>query len=135
MAGNEGGVHVILRSKYIRALFFHCSSNKLNLVVSNANQVQEIRYTIATIKDTMDFFRETTTQRNYAPKILKSAYQLHSVVTKPLFIVALITIAKYSAVLEPVVNTLQAKSMDLIVLGEHITGILDVLKKDSKDAD
>nr|CAI5820596.1 unnamed protein product [Callosobruchus analis] len=49
---------------------------------------------------------------NYATR--KSAYQLHSAVTKPVFIVSLQTIAKYSAVIEPVVNALQAKSIDMI---------------------
>ncbi|KAG5900288.1 hypothetical protein JTB14_000815 [Gonioctena quinquepunctata] len=73
------------------------------------------------------------TEGNYATR--KSAYQLHSAVTKPLFIISFITIAKYSSVLEPVVNALQAKTVDLIGVGEHITGILDVLKQDRKDAD
>ncbi|KAJ8917910.1 hypothetical protein NQ315_002603 [Exocentrus adspersus] len=45
MAGKEGGVQAILRKKYTRALFFHCSSHKLNLVVNDANNVPEIRNT------------------------------------------------------------------------------------------
>ncbi|KAJ8873880.1 hypothetical protein PR048_024716 [Dryococelus australis] len=57
----------------------------------------------------------------------KFAYQLHSAVLKPLFIVALITIANYSAVLEPVVNALQAKSMNLIADSDRITD--EILKK------
>ncbi|KAG5866761.1 hypothetical protein JTB14_005277 [Gonioctena quinquepunctata] len=167
MAGKDGGVQAILRNKYSRALYFHCSSHKLNLVVNDANKVPEIRNTIATIKDTINFFRESTVRRNCAPNLSrmcetrwsekyksirkfsqnfpelvkaleklctegnyatrKSAYQLHSAVTKPLFIISFITIAKYSLVLEPVVNALQAKTVDLIGVGEHITGILDVL--------
>ncbi|GBP44582.1 52 kDa repressor of the inhibitor of the protein kinase [Eumeta japonica] len=157
MAGKEGGVQAILRKKYPRALYFHCSSPKLNLVVNDANAVPEIRNTVATVKDVITFFRESTTCRNYAPNISrlcetrwsekyksirkfsqhfpevvksletlsvegnyatrKSAYQLHSAVTKPVFIVALQTIAKYSAVLEPVVNGLKAKSIDMISVG------------------
>ncbi|KAJ8890378.1 hypothetical protein PR048_009886 [Dryococelus australis] len=66
---------------------------------------------------------------NYATR--KYAYHLNPVVTKLLLIVALIT----TAVLESVVNVLQAKSMDLIAVGEHVIGILDVIKKDRKDAD
>lgn len=175
MAGKEGGVQAILRKKYTRALFFHCSNHKINLVVNDANNVPEIRNTIATVKDTINFFRESTARRNLAPNLSrmcetrwsekyksirifaqhfselvnaleklsiegnyatrKSAYQLHSAVTISSFIVALTTIAKYSAVLEPVVNALQAKSMDLVKVGEHINGIIDILKKDREDAD
>ncbi|RVE42608.1 hypothetical protein evm_012749 [Chilo suppressalis] len=70
---------------------------------------------------------------NYATR--KSAYQLHSAVTKPVFIVALQTIAKYSAVLEPVVNALQAKSIDMISVGEHIKNIKDILRNDREFPD
>nr|CAI5840178.1 unnamed protein product [Callosobruchus analis] len=153
MAGKEGGVQAILRKKYPRALYFHCSSHKLNLVVNDANAVPEIRNTVATVKDVITFSEnrlhvETTLQTyhdyvrrdgpkninqseklvksletlsvegNYATR--KSAYQLHSAVTKPVFIVSLQTIAKYSAVIEPVVNALQAKSIDMISVGKHI---------------
>ncbi|CAH0551331.1 unnamed protein product [Brassicogethes aeneus] len=70
---------------------------------------------------------------NYATR--KSAYQLYSAVTKSSLIVALTVIAKYSALLEPVVNALQAKTMDLIKLQEHLNVILNVLKKNRDDAD
>lgn len=36
---------------------------------------------------------------------------------------------KYSTVLEPVVNALQAKSVDLVKVGEHINGIIDIYSK------
>ncbi|CAH0405412.1 unnamed protein product [Chilo suppressalis] len=65
MAGKEGGVQAILRKKY-PALYFYCSSHKLNLVVNDANAVPEIRNTVATVKDVITFFRESTTRRNYA---------------------------------------------------------------------
>ncbi|XP_056635969.1 52 kDa repressor of the inhibitor of the protein kinase-like [Diorhabda sublineata] len=155
IAGKEGGIQAILRKKYPRALYFNCSSHKLNLVVSDANAVPEISNTVAIVKDVITFFRVSSTHRNYAPNLSrlcktrwseninqsetfpelvksleklsvegnyatrKSAYQLHSAVTKPVFIVALQTIAKYLAVLEPVVNALQAKSIDMISLGAH----------------
>nr|CAI5829484.1 unnamed protein product [Callosobruchus analis] len=175
MAGKEGGVQAILRKKYPRALYFHCSSHKLNLVVNDANAVPEIRNTVATVKDVITFFRESTTRRNYAPNLSrlcetrwsekyksirkfsqhfselvksletlsvegnyatrKSAYQLHSAVTKPVFIVSLQTIAKYSAVIEPVVNALQAKSIDMISVGKHIRNIKDILRNDREFPD
>nr|CAI5832722.1 unnamed protein product [Callosobruchus analis] len=175
MAGKEGGVQAILRKKYPRALYFHCSSHKLNLVVNDANAVPEIRNTVATVKDVITFVRESTTRRNYAPNLSrlcetrwsekyksirkfsqhfselvksletlsvegnyatrKSAYQLHSAVTKPVFIVSLQTIAKYSAVIEPVVNALQAKSIDMISVGKHIKNIKDILRNDREFPD
>nr|CAI5843510.1 unnamed protein product [Callosobruchus analis] len=70
---------------------------------------------------------------NYATR--KSAYQLHSAVTKPVFIVSLQTIAKYSAVIEPVVNALQAKSIDMISVGKHIKNIKDILRNDREFPD
>nr|CAI5838890.1 unnamed protein product [Callosobruchus analis] len=51
MTGKEGGVQAILRKKYTRALFFHCSSHNINLVVNDANNVSAIRNTIVTVKD------------------------------------------------------------------------------------
>nr|CAI5869342.1 unnamed protein product [Callosobruchus analis] len=106
-------------------------------------EVPEIRNTVATVKDVITFFRESTTRRNYAPNLSrlwnyatrKSAYQLHSAVTKPVFIVSLQTIAKYSAVIEPVVNALQAKSIDMISVGKHIKNIKDILRNDREFPD
>nr|CAI5856055.1 unnamed protein product [Callosobruchus analis] len=68
MAGKEGGVQAILR-KNILVLYISCSSHKLNLVVNDANAVPEIRNTVATVKDVITFFRESTTRRNYAPNL------------------------------------------------------------------
>lgn len=50
--------------------------------------------------------------------LAKSAYQLHCSVTKPIFIVGLVMIAKYFSILEPVVNILQNKNMDLIYFNQ-----------------
>lgn len=42
-------------------------------------------------------------------------------------------IAKYSVILEPVVNVLKGKNVDLIVVGKHIGQIFDVIKKDCQE--
>lgn len=173
MAGKEGGVQAILKKKYSKSLFFHCSSHKLNLVVNDASKLPEIRNTIATVKDTISFFRESPVRRNSVPNLLrlcetrwsekyksirkfsesfheivnalehlsvegnyatrKSAYQLHCAVTKPNFIVCLVIIAKYSAILEPVVNVLQGKNMDMIMVRKHIGQIIEVIEKDRQE--
>lgn len=52
-----------------------------------------------------------------------------------MFIIALIIISKYSAVLKPVVNAMQAKTVVSIAVGEHITRILDLFQENRKDAD
>ena len=56
MSGKERGVQAILRKKYKKALFFHCSSHKQNLVVNDLNTIPEIRNTVGTIKDIITFF-------------------------------------------------------------------------------
>ena len=65
----------------------------------------------------------------------KSAYQLHCAVTRPVFIVSFVIMAKYSAILEPVANVLQGKNMDLVMVSKHISQILDVIKKDRQEID
>jgi hypothetical protein len=69
MAGHIGGVQKILKEKYKKALYFHCASHRLNLVVNDLNQVPEIRNTIGTIKDIINFFRESSLRRKYVPNI------------------------------------------------------------------
>ncbi|XP_050299136.1 zinc finger MYM-type protein 1-like isoform X1 [Anthonomus grandis grandis] len=69
MAGKDGGVQKILRETYKKGLYFHCASHKLNLVVNDLNKVPEIRNCIGTVKDTINFFRESVLRRKYAPKI------------------------------------------------------------------
>lgn len=89
MAGKEGGVQNILRQKFKKALFFHCASHKLNLVVNDLNVLPEIRNTIGmyltvygftmnsssifsftgTIKDIINFFRESPLRRKCIPSI------------------------------------------------------------------
>lgn len=175
MAGKEGGVQAILKKKYAKSLFFHCSSHRLNLVVNDTSKLPEIRNTIATVKDTITFFRESPARRKSVPNLSrlcetrwsekyksikkfsesftdivkalehlsvegnyatrKSAYQLHCAVTKPIFILGLNIIARYSAILEPVVNVLQGKSMDLVMVKKHIDDIVDVIKEDRQDVE
>lgn len=69
MAGKDAGVQAILREKYTKALYFHCASHILNLVVNDLNSVPEVRNTVSTIKDIINFFRESVLRRRYAPNI------------------------------------------------------------------
>lgn len=69
MAGHESGVQARIREKYPRAVYFHCASHRLNLVVNDLNSVQEIRNTIGTIKQVIRFFRESVLRRKTIPNI------------------------------------------------------------------
>ncbi|XP_069354562.1 52 kDa repressor of the inhibitor of the protein kinase-like [Maniola hyperantus] len=175
MSGKDGGVQKILREKYQKALFFHCASHKLNLVVHDLNQIAVIRNTVTTIKEIIKFFRESGLRRKCVPNIpmfcetrwsqkyksiaifkehyvqvvkalstlstdgnnatRKSAFQLHCAATNSEFIVSVCLIAKYSAQLQPIVNALQSKSIDLLQCANHIKRITDTLRKHRETAD
>lgn len=69
MAGKDTGVQKRIREKYSKAIYFHCASHRLNLVVNDLNQVPEIRNTIGTIKQVIRFFRESTLRKKKVPNI------------------------------------------------------------------
>lgn len=69
MSGHSGGVQAIIREKYLNALFFHCSSHRLNLVVNDLNSVAVVRNSISTIKNIINFFRESPLRRAKVPHI------------------------------------------------------------------
>ncbi|XP_036327406.1 52 kDa repressor of the inhibitor of the protein kinase-like [Rhagoletis pomonella] len=56
MPGKDAGVQKLLRQKYPKALYFHCASHRLNLVVNDLSNVSVIRNTVATIKYIIVFF-------------------------------------------------------------------------------
>ena len=58
----------------------------------------------------------------------KAAFQMHCAASNSEFIVSVCLIAKYSALLQPVVNVLQSKSLDLLQCMNHIKRITDLLK-------
>ncbi|KAL1422037.1 hypothetical protein MTO96_022499 [Rhipicephalus appendiculatus] len=62
MAGNISGVQARIKEKHPRAMYFHCASHRLNLVVNKASTVADIRNTVASIKATIKFFRESPPQ-------------------------------------------------------------------------
>lgn len=168
MSGKENGVQAILRKRYTKAFFFHCSSHKLNLVINDLNALPEIRNTIGTIKDIITFFRESVLRRKLIPNISrlcetrwsekhknirvfrenfviilealetlsyegnsmtkKNAFQLHAAASRIPFILGVILIAKYSAMMEPIVNVLQSVALDTVKASQHIQRILELLK-------
>ncbi|XP_025196823.1 52 kDa repressor of the inhibitor of the protein kinase-like [Melanaphis sacchari] len=69
MAGKVGGVAKLIRNRYNKALYFHCASHRLNLVINDLNKIMVIRNTIGTIKEIIKFYRESTLRRNLIPNI------------------------------------------------------------------
>ncbi|XP_025192119.1 zinc finger MYM-type protein 1-like [Melanaphis sacchari] len=69
MAGKVGGVAKLIRNRYNKALYFHCASHRLNLVINDLNKIMIIRNTIGTIKEIIKFYRESTLRRNLIPNI------------------------------------------------------------------
>lgn len=168
MSGKDGGVQAILRKKYTKALYFHCSSHKLNLVINDLNSLPEIRNAMGTTKDTINFFRESVLRRKLIPNISrlcetrwsekhktirvfkenlpvilealqtlsqegnsatrKSAFQLHAATSRISFILGIMLVAKYSALMEPVVNVLQSVALDVVKASEHVKRILLLIK-------
>lgn len=175
MSGPYGAVQKYMRETYTKALFFHCASHKTNLVVNDSNCVPEIRNTISTVKNVINFFKESVLRRRYVPNIpafcetrwsqkynsisifkthyetivagLKTlskegnsntrseAFQLHKAATSTVFIICVFIISKYSALIEPIVNALQAKSFDLFSCSNHIKRITNVLSENRSKVD
>ena len=63
MACHLNGVQKRIRDKYPRAIFVHCASHCLNLVINDQNKVPIIRNTCAVIRETIHFFRESPKRR------------------------------------------------------------------------
>ena len=59
MAGKEGGVQAKIKKQFPKAIFLHCSSHRLNLIVNDLNLVPQVRNTIGTVKSVIKFFRES----------------------------------------------------------------------------
>ncbi|XP_050509124.1 52 kDa repressor of the inhibitor of the protein kinase-like [Diabrotica virgifera virgifera] len=63
MAGEITGVHKRITEKYPKALYFHCASHRLNLVVDDLNDIPQIRNTTGTVKEVITFFRQNGQRR------------------------------------------------------------------------
>ena len=63
MVGRLSGVQKRIRDKYPHAIFMHCASHCLNLVVNDQSKVSIIRNTCAVIRETIHFFRESPKTR------------------------------------------------------------------------
>ncbi|XP_063920377.1 zinc finger MYM-type protein 1-like [Zophobas morio] len=58
MTGKIRGVQKTINNKYSIALFYHCTSHRLNLVINDLNHLPEIRNSTGTVNEIIKFFRE-----------------------------------------------------------------------------
>lgn len=63
------GCKKIIKDKFNEAIYFHCASHRLNLVINDISKIIEIRNSIGIVKDIIVFFRESTLRRNLIPNI------------------------------------------------------------------
>ena len=63
MAGHLSGVQTCIRDKYPRAIFVHCASHCLNLVVNDQSKVPIIRNTCAAIREIIHFLKKSAKRR------------------------------------------------------------------------
>ena len=162
MAGKDNGVQARIRNTYPKAVFVHCSSHRLNLVVHDLNSVADVRNTIGTVKYIIKFFRDSPKRRRLVPNIpllcetrwsakyksirifsenfcdiyaqleqleanqhesqstRQTAHQLRCAAGTTVFLICLKIIAKYSGMLQPVTQQLQAVDMDMVGVRDHI---------------
>ena len=64
MAGHVSGVQKCIRKKYSPAIFVHCVSHCLNLVINDQSKVSIVRSTCDSIKETIRFFQESPKRRS-----------------------------------------------------------------------
>ena len=57
MKGYTNGAQAIIQRKYPKALYMHCSSHALNLVVCHTANVREISNCIGNIKEVTNFVK------------------------------------------------------------------------------
>lgn len=70
MASKKCGVVKLIHNRDTKALFFHCASQRLNLIINDLNKIIIIRDTKGIIKRILKIFREITLRRKFKLNIL-----------------------------------------------------------------
>lgn len=60
MAGHVSGIRKRISDKYQKVFFVHWASHRPNLILNELNSIPCIRNTIAIIKETINFFLESS---------------------------------------------------------------------------
>ncbi|CAB3247518.1 unnamed protein product [Arctia plantaginis] len=116
-------------------IFFFRESVLRRKLVPNITRLCETRWsekhkTIRVFKENfpvvLEALENLSREGNSATR--KNAFQLHAAAFKISFILCITLIAKYSALLEPVVNALQSIALDVVKASQHVKRILQLLK-------
>ena len=70
MAGKTNGVQAAVREKYPAALYTHCASHSLNLVLCAACSITDIRNCFGTLKATSVYFRKSSSRSHVLRKMI-----------------------------------------------------------------
>lgn len=69
MSGIHNGVQAIIKNEFPKAIFVHCSSHKLNLVINDLNKLQHVQNCAESIRSIIKFFRLSLKRRKRIEKI------------------------------------------------------------------
>ncbi|XP_025425708.1 zinc finger MYM-type protein 1-like [Sipha flava] len=69
MSGIHNGVQAIIKNEFPKAVFVHCSSHRLNLVINDLNKLQHIQNCAGIINSIIKFFRLSPKRRKRIEKI------------------------------------------------------------------
>ena len=73
MSGHKGGVQAILKDTFTRAMYIHCNSHQLNLVLCSASKVST---TVATFFDVLNLLHHFMTGANRHARFLEIQKEL-----------------------------------------------------------
>lgn len=74
MRGHNNGVQACVRESYPLAVYTHCASHVLNLVIVHASKFQDIANCVATIKEITNFIRGSAKRMNKMNEILENGH-------------------------------------------------------------
>ena len=57
MSGHLNGAQAVIRKKYPKAIFVHCSAHSLNLAINDACKITVVRNTVGSVSSVCNFFR------------------------------------------------------------------------------
>jgi hypothetical protein len=69
MSGIHNGVQAIIKNEFPKAVFVHCSSHRLNLVINDLNKLQHVQNCVGSIRSIIKFFRLSPKRRKRIEKI------------------------------------------------------------------
>jgi hypothetical protein len=63
MAGHKGGVQALIRREFPTAVYVHCASHSLNLVLTGGSKILPLRTMFTTLSDVINFINDSSKRR------------------------------------------------------------------------